>query len=45
MGNNFTKIGFEKTFNVEALMTIFYMEFSMDSAIRASSTISGKWFI
>ena len=30
MSNNFTKMGFEKTFNVEALMTIFYMEFSKD---------------
>ncbi len=30
MSNNFTKIGFEKTFNVEALMTIFYKEFSKD---------------
>lgn len=30
MSNNFTKIGFEKTFNVEALVTIFYMEFSKD---------------
>ncbi len=30
MENNFTKMGFEKIFNIEKLITIFYMEFSKD---------------
>lgn len=30
MENNFTKLGFERTFNIEKLITIFYMEFSKD---------------
>ena len=30
MKNNFTKTGFEKIFNIEKLITIFYMEFSKD---------------
>jgi len=30
MENNFTRMGFEKIFNIEKLITIFYMEFSKD---------------
>lgn len=30
MGNNFTKLGFEKTFSIDKIITIFYMEFSKD---------------
>ncbi|MBQ7333597.1 MAG: AraC family transcriptional regulator [Clostridia bacterium] len=30
MENNFTRMGFEKIFNIENLITIFYMEFSKD---------------
>lgn len=30
MENNFTRIGFEKVFNIEKLITIFYLEFSKD---------------
>ena len=30
MKDNFTKHGFEKIFNVEKLITLFYMEFSKD---------------
>ena len=30
MEHNFTKHGFERTFNIEKLITIFYMEFSKD---------------
>lgn len=32
MKDNFTRIGFEKTFNVEAIITLFYMEFSKNFA-------------
>ena len=28
MGNNFTRISFEKHFNVERIITLFYMEMS-----------------
>ena len=32
MKDNFTRIGFEKVFNVEAIITLFYMEFSKNFA-------------
>ena len=37
MENNFTRIGFEKIFNIEKLITIFYMEFSKDFEYEGES--------
>ena len=35
--NNFTKVGFEKVFNIEKLITIFYMELSKDFEYNGES--------
>ena len=37
MKNNFTRMGFEKVFNIEKLITIFYMEFSKDFEYEGES--------
>lgn len=37
MENNFTRMGFEKIFNIEKLITIFYMEFSKNFEYEGES--------